>query len=221
MKLPGLDAGSVYVNGFRERFIRAQARQLVRQFARLIQSRVEEVDEIGFVPVGEHLQVDIAGIADREERKITIARRGFKPATRRFTIAHEIGHLNLHREQKAFRDSPRTDAEIRNSRRSLREKEADLFAAELLMPEKALREVFARLFPGPINEGELSDDVAFLLSDGRLNAAQIRRMDRLDRAKLVAQASSTTFPDLRCLVEIFAVSPTAMGIQLLDMRLVG
>src|SRR6266446_2827989 len=79
MKLPGLNAGSVYVNGFRERFIRAQARQLVRQFARLIQARegrqltslellpidpravatevlgfaVEEVDEIGFVPVGD------------------------------------------------------------------------------------------------------------------------------------------------------------------------
>ena len=245
MNVQGLDAGSVYLNGFRQRFIRAQARQLVRQFARLVQWRqrrqltsleflpidpravaaevlglaVEEIEEIGFAPVGGHLQVDIAGVADREEKKIIIARRGFKPATRRFTIAHEIGHLNLHREQRAFRDSPRTDAEIRSSRRSLREREADLFAAELLMPEKAVREVFARLFPSPIDEGGLSDDVAFLLSDGKLYASEIRRMKRLERAELVAQSSFFTFTNSRSLADIFAVSPVAMAIQLLDLGL--
>jgi len=84
------------------------------------------------------------------------------------------------------------------------------------MPEKALREVFARLFPGPTDEDGLTDDVAFPLSDGKLYASEIRRMEPLERAELVAQSSSFTFTNSRTLADIFAVSPIAMAIQLRD-----
>ncbi len=64
----------------------------------------------------------------------------------RFTIAHEIGHLILHRDQ--IGDTVHVDKEFRILRRDQRsgtgveriEIEANAFAAELLMPEALLQE---------------------------------------------------------------------------------
>jgi len=54
---------------------------------------------------------------------------------RRFTIAHEIGHFVLHQE----RCSPGHDGAVGEAGR-IEEREADAFAAELLMPEHLVRE---------------------------------------------------------------------------------
>jgi Zn-dependent peptidase ImmA (M78 family) len=60
----------------------------------------------------------------------------------RFTIAHEIGHYELHREKGdffvdkqriLFRDEKSTSGEIKN------EREANAFAAAVLMPESLLK----------------------------------------------------------------------------------
>jgi Zn-dependent peptidase ImmA (M78 family) len=71
------------------------------------------------------------------------------PGRRRFTIAHEIGHLVLHvpASKEAFYDRPTDIREIDESppgeelpepRR--REREANVFARELLMPEPLVSE---------------------------------------------------------------------------------
>lgn len=69
------------------------------------------------------------------------------PERQRFTIAHEIGHLLLHKKDKVnfeldgvmlFRDGHSSDGT------DLREIEANRFAAELLMPEASLRERLAK-----------------------------------------------------------------------------
>ena len=60
---------------------------------------------------------------------------------RRFTIAHEIAHYVLHRrDASSFHDN--TFARRANSRDRM-EQEADRFAAELLMPEGAIRQSIA------------------------------------------------------------------------------
>jgi len=54
---------------------------------------------------------------------------------RRFTIAHEIGHFVLHPE----RCRPERGGAVNEAGR-MEEREADAFAAELLMPEHLVRE---------------------------------------------------------------------------------
>ncbi|MEO8649239.1 MAG: ImmA/IrrE family metallo-endopeptidase, partial [Acidobacteriota bacterium] len=90
---------------------------------------------------------DLSGFLLREKDKITIGVNGSHPPNRRrFAISHEIGHLLLHSEESFHID--RTSESF--ARRSVQgkfernkdsstgsyriEREANLFAAELLMP---------------------------------------------------------------------------------------
>jgi Zn-dependent peptidase ImmA (M78 family) len=87
---------------------------------------------------------------------------GYNPSEskvrQRFTVAHELGHYELHKHEKGlfvdkdfkvlFRDGNSSKGEIKN------ELEANAFAAALLMPEKfLLREVVKQNF-------DLSDETA-------------------------------------------------------------
>jgi uncharacterized protein DUF955 len=166
------------INDRRKRFLREQARQLTVRYWRFAQERegrpltaldmlpidpraiardllgltIEETEEIGSHAGANHLRIEIAGFLDRSEKKLVVARGGLRPQTIRFTVAHEIKHYLLDREKMSFRDSPRTDVELRNPHSSLRERGADIFAAELLMPSKALKDVFAGYSPAPSTE---------------------------------------------------------------------
>lgn len=81
---------------------------------------------------------NIAGAFDRGARCIYI--NSTDPKTRRtFTIAHELGHYFLHQDvdkDVLFRERPPRDS---HERREHIETEADLFAAQLLMPEETIR----------------------------------------------------------------------------------
>jgi hypothetical protein len=233
------------INIYRKEFIRQQARQLLSSYWRYIQQRVsrtikaEEIlpidpralatnilgltfddpEEIRSTTNDRGLRIEIAGMVERQDKRITVARR-LSPEIWRFTAAHEIGHYLLHRQCSSYRDSPATDAEIRNERRSPFEKEADRFAAELLMPTRLLRQLFSRMFGDPINCALMDEDQAFYLTEGKTNAWQIRELAPLDGAELVAECRPMISTDGRSLVEIFGVSSTAMAIQLLDVGLV-
>jgi len=63
---------------------------------------------------------------------------------RRFTIAHELGHYFLHHDNpNEFRYM-----DLRSTKRTSEETEANRFAEELLMPEEELRQEYANLmFP--------------------------------------------------------------------------
>lgn len=78
---------------------------------------------------------DIAGAFSRKEKTVYVNKTD--PQTRKiFTIAHELGHYFLH-------NNVSTDILYReqtiNGRKPSIETEADLFAAELLMPESVIR----------------------------------------------------------------------------------
>lgn len=70
---------------------------------------------------------------------------------KRFTIAHEIGHFLLHNYQGVHFDgkTARFQVYLRNEKSSegtnIEEREANLFAAELLMPEFLLKEDISNL----------------------------------------------------------------------------
>jgi Zn-dependent peptidase ImmA (M78 family) len=58
---------------------------------------------------------------------------------RRFTIAHEIGHLILHKD--SFQIHNDTDATLEYFKKGHQETEANEFASELLMPELLFRQI--------------------------------------------------------------------------------
>ena len=96
----------------------------------------------------------------------------------RFTIAHELGHLLLH-EGDAVHVDRRFRLKLRNQKSSegtdQEEKEANLFAAELLMPERFLDEEL-RDVPGI---DLLDEDVLRELAN-RYGVSQQARMFRLN-----------------------------------------
>lgn len=73
------------------------------------------------------------------------------PNRQRFTIAHELGHYFLHDYEGVHFDSKTTGLRmyLRNEKSTtgtdLEEREANLFAAELLMPESLLRDDLAEV----------------------------------------------------------------------------
>lgn len=106
--------------------------------------RVEDVAEfLGLEVVTELMDDDISGFLEfRGGRWVVGVNALHHRNRRRFTIAHEIAHFVLHRNsEKRFVDQ--TFARREGSGVPM-ENEADRFAAELLMPEPAVRAVIAR-----------------------------------------------------------------------------
>lgn len=86
------------------------------------------------------------------------------PRRQRFTIAHELGHYLLHETEAVHFDAERPGFTVHrrdkasSTGESDLEREANLFAAELLMPARFLEEDVAR-----INRFDLLDDKADVL----------------------------------------------------------
>jgi hypothetical protein len=230
------------INYRRRQYIRERANELIRKLWQLERSRrgpalrfrellplqpkqiasdllsleYEELEEIGDLSLGP-VRIALAGLLDRHTSLIAVSAR-MNLEIRRFTAAHEIGHFVLHPQILSLREDPRTDGAIRAPLRSLREKEADLFAAELLMPERFFNQVFANLWgDDDIDGGQLNDDDAYYLTQGDLTARQISKLSRLERAKLIAREIPMITADALPITEIFGVSPTAAGIRLLEL----
>lgn len=92
---------------------------------------------------------DLSGFLVREnkgqKRSLIGANKSHHPHRQRFTIAHELGHFLLHQGEPVHLDEDRQAFTINmRNRESSRgedndEREANLFAAELLMPAKFLQ----------------------------------------------------------------------------------
>ena len=78
---------------------------------------------------------DVAGFYSEEEKIIYVAKDD-KPVRKLFTVAHELGHYFLgHKNYSVLLRIPKADAVY-----SKEEKEANIFAADLLMPEFMVKE---------------------------------------------------------------------------------
>ncbi len=85
----------------------------------------------------EEAEIQLAGYIPTDESVIIIRQRD-KPERKRFTIAHEIGHILL---QKVTGDTQKKQTTFRSSFNSLEEELADELAAELLMPMNEFKKV--------------------------------------------------------------------------------
>ena len=93
--------------------------------------------------VEEAEDLECSGLLVPAERRVVL-RAGEPAARQRFTLAHELGHWVC--QVKEGHDAPvycRAVDLAPGADRAL-EREANVFAAELLMPEPAMREQFAR-----------------------------------------------------------------------------
>ncbi|WP_438278791.1 ImmA/IrrE family metallo-endopeptidase [Nitrobacter sp.] len=113
----------------------------------------------------DRLPDDISGKIERAGRfsdrfKITI--NGSHPRTRqRFTIAHELAHYVLHRS--LIGDGIVDDAMYRSSRGDVIERQANSYAATILMPAPLVREKFrakVKSFAQMAQTFDVSPDVA-------------------------------------------------------------
>jgi Zn-dependent peptidase ImmA (M78 family) len=110
---------------------------------------LECVSDVGHDRYGQRLR----GHCDHKDRLIRIASQDIHPGERVFTIAHEIGHAMLNEHAPCIqtvharkRVTPRiANTTLTNKERKI-EREADIFAVELLLPEKAVRDCFFRIF---------------------------------------------------------------------------
>jgi len=101
--------------------------------------------KIRFVPTDD----DISGVLFREDGRAIIGVNALHSPTRqRFTIAHELGHLELHENSEVHVDRS-FRVYSRNQRSSeatdVREIEANAFAAEVLIPASLVEKDLARL----------------------------------------------------------------------------
>lgn len=111
------------------------------------------IDEIargeGATTIVRHFNNEISGLLLREGNSIIIAVERNQPPTRkRFTIAHECGHLMLHqgkevRVDTAFRVNLRSPES--STAEDVEEIESNAFAAAILMPEAFLRKEIDKL----------------------------------------------------------------------------
>lgn len=122
-------------------------------FNNILKSK-SEVEIIYLSSIGEHLSGAI--LYSKDSDKFVIAVNDSKPKTRQyFTVAHELGHYYLHKDliknQEGFVDGENT---LDNSpvlfrddlaRNSEIEREANRFAATLIMPEHLVRNAWKEL----------------------------------------------------------------------------
>jgi IrrE N-terminal-like domain len=170
-----------------------------------------------------HVPPRYAGYMDPARNTIAVA-RNLPPEVRQFTMAHELGHATLHREKGIlFRDLPNSGADLENESLAPEEKEANTFAADLLMPEELVCLVFLRYFGEPTLAGVRRDErIAFQLStpQRRVTAAQLNGRSKRFLSLLLADSRPWLSPTMPTLCNLFRVSKIAMAIQLEAFKLV-
>ena len=160
---------------------------------------------------------EIAGMLDRQRRLIAVSTNPEYP-TRRFTGAHEIGHIALdHKGTVMHRDRP--IFQLETASRDQFEQEADYFAACFLAPDRLVNEEFQKRFcskpPLP-----LTDAVAFHLCGESAHALMRAGPNSFKFAAEVASARTFNTQHFKSLAEVFCISVGAMAIRLRELKLV-
>jgi formiminotetrahydrofolate cyclodeaminase len=161
---------------------------------------------------------EVAGLLEGRLGRVSISEQ-LIPAVRRFTAAHELGHVVLHPYLKeAHRDRP-LDGSSQVKDRT--EREADRFASLYLMPIKLVIDRFAGVFGSP--PFVLSDETAFALfgssiEESRKQLGPARQFAR-QLARELAHAGRFNGHQIVPLATQFGVSIETMAIRIEELRL--
>lgn len=162
----------------------------------------------------------VAAVSDFARRVIQVGVDDTTPEFRRFSIAHELGHVLLHAHlrrphHEMLRVSPLRERGFPPPPpRPLPERQADRFAVELLLPPRAVTRRFESLFTCTHLLTNSANARSICRAAGRDSSGVILK----DFAKLVASYSPES--TVRSLATFFGVSTTAMGHRLTDLQLV-
>jgi hypothetical protein len=169
---------------------------------------------------------ETAGFLDRELHIIEISRK-FPHACQRYTWAHELGHFALHPDLRQHRDLPLIGTEREHKgRQPPKEREADIFASELLMPARPTRDIFLLAHLTPVDPLHADEHLAYSLSRGTGRSVTVDRLQqegqqgRRYRSRLLAETRNARGHEVRPISEIFDVSPEAMAIRLEELGLI-
>jgi Zn-dependent peptidase ImmA (M78 family) len=159
----------------------------------------------------------IHGNCDFDNKVVTVGLDNIPIARRNFTLAHEIGHIVLHSEHEFV--IARRVASYRKPNFSPQdrvgwelEQDANLFAAELLMPRRAVRHRFESIFSYP-QMNALS--ALRLTRPSESHTGEINAQIQIKASELLAGHHAT--PQTKSLHEFFGVSTTAMGKRLREL----
>ncbi len=182
---------------------------------------LESVADIGYDRYGQRLR----GHCDYERRCIRISFQDGSDGEKVFTIAHEIGHALLHAHtprvapvSERKRGTPRIAKAMLTGKERKMEREANVFAIELLMPEKAVRDYFFSIFGRKDMWLGSTTAQQIMKSIGRQSRKSILTPQTAqDMAPCFADYKKNgTDPSMR---EYFGVSRTAMSLRMLELNL--
>ena len=186
-----------------------------RNAAIILGWELEEMPSIPDWPPNNRMR--IAGMIDPQRRLISISQE-YNSFTRRFTAAHEIGHIILHKPQTLLRERPIMGP--RESIQNIEEREADTFAALFLMPERLVKKRFNATF-GVEPPIIINDNIAFWLDPN--DAENLLRDGLYSMEAMFALAKcSTNFSGepIDPLHRQFKVSVEAMAIRIKEIGLI-
>ncbi len=121
---------------------------------------------VGATIVAETLDPEVSGVLYRRPEGVVIAvNRDHAPTRRRFTVAHELGHLLLHQGRPLIVDHVvRARINLRDHRSSLaterEEIDANRFAADLLMPADLVNDQLTKQLRHSLHEQQTIDALA-------------------------------------------------------------
>lgn len=159
---------------------------------------------------------ETAGIINQDE-KIVLISNNFDVNTQNFTAAHEIGHALLHKELILHRDRPINGINP-NVKRDYKERQADKFATNFLMPSKLVRNEFHQMFLA--KKFIIDEQTAFNLIKDSPN--KLRNECKNLRALSLKLASAERYDNQSfiSIAKLFNVSKTAMAIRLEELNLI-
>jgi Zn-dependent peptidase ImmA (M78 family) len=176
---------------------------------------VQQVSMVGHTGTAEPLVARCI----RAEKKIVLLASLPEPV-KRYTLAHELGHAVLHSEIPDCNASsrPRLLSMLSNSTRypnaqySEIERQAEVFARELLMPERAVRRQFSQFFGVHQLHGFSETCRGFTPQAQRDRSVDVRQV-----AEEIANSRGTSGSSL---ADFFGVSGRAMSKRLVELCLV-
>jgi Zn-dependent peptidase ImmA (M78 family) len=125
---------------------------------RTIPVPVEEIASRSGIKISRGPSNEFSGILIRKKDFALIGVNSKDSSTRqRFTIAHELAHFYLHRRKDTFVDYVKYRDNKESVKHSPEERQANMFAAALIMPRKALEKDFKTISRRDFTDDELDD----------------------------------------------------------------